>query len=75
MLRHNLKTLRAYCLKEAFQQLWDRTRPPRLASSSTIGAAKSWSHIEPMKKFAHTKQWNTRIGGTISLPLDLLRAN
>lgn len=40
LLRHNLKTVRAYLLKEAFQQLWDYTRPPGQASSWTNGAAR-----------------------------------
>src|SRR5579864_6548966 len=28
LLRYNLKTVRAYLLKEAFQQLWDYNSPP-----------------------------------------------
>ena len=44
LLRYNLKTVRAYLLKEAFQQLWDTTRPPGPASSSTNGAGKPCAH-------------------------------
>jgi transposase len=40
LLRYNLKTVRAYLLKEAFQQLWDTTRPRGPESSSTNGADK-----------------------------------
>jgi transposase len=55
LLRYNLKTVRAYLLKEAFQQLWDY--------HSTAWAAKfldEWcrqtmrSRIEPMKKIARS---------------------
>jgi transposase len=55
LLRFNLKTVRAYLLKEAFQQLWDYTSP--------IWAGKfleEWcrqtmrSRIEPMKKIARS---------------------
>ena len=42
LLRYNLKTVRAYLLKEAFQQLWEYNtiRPLGPASSSTSGAAR-----------------------------------
>jgi transposase len=40
LLRYNLKTVRAYLIKEAFQQLWVTTRPPGPESSSTNGAAR-----------------------------------
>src|SRR5580692_6422910 len=55
LLRYNLKTVRAYLLKEVFQQLWDYNSP--------IWAGKfldEWcrhvmrSRIEPMKKIART---------------------
>jgi transposase len=42
LLRYNLKTVRAYLLKEAFQQLWETTRPGGPVSSSTSGAARRW---------------------------------
>jgi len=55
LLRYNLKSVRAYLLKEAFQQLWDYNSP--------VWAGKfldEWcrhvmrSRIEPMKKIART---------------------
>jgi len=55
LLRYNLKTVRAYLLKEAFQQLWDYNSP--------IWAGKfldEWSRqvmrsrIEPMKRIARS---------------------
>jgi len=55
LLRYNLKSVRAYLLKEAFQQLWDYTAP--------VWAGKfldEWcrqvmrSRIEPMKKIARS---------------------
>jgi transposase len=55
LLRYNLKTVRAYLLKEAFQQLWDYNSP--------VWAGKfldQWcrqvmrSRIEPMKKIARS---------------------
>ena len=55
LLRHNLKTVRAYLLKESFQQLWDY--------NSATWAGKfldDWcrqvmrSRIEPMKKIARS---------------------
>ena len=55
LLRYNLKTVRAYLLKQAFQQLWDY--------NSATWAGKfldDWcrqvtrSRIEPMKKIARS---------------------
>ena len=40
LLRYNLKTVRAYLLKEAFQQLWDYNSPPGPESSSMNGAVR-----------------------------------
>jgi transposase len=34
LLRYNLKTVRAYLLKETFQQLWDYNSPARCASTA-----------------------------------------
>jgi transposase len=55
LLRYNLKSVRAYLLKEAFQQLWDYNSP------SWAGKfLDEWcrhvmrSRIEPMKKIART---------------------
>ena len=42
LLRYNLKTVRAYLLKEAFQQLWDYNSPGHgPESSSMTGIGKS----------------------------------
>src|SRR5579859_3807673 len=44
LLRYNLKTIiRAYLLKEAFQQLWDYTSPTWAGSSSMNGAGRPCS--------------------------------
>jgi hypothetical protein len=40
LLRYNLKTVRAYLLKEAFQQLWDYNSPAWAASPWTNGVAR-----------------------------------
>jgi hypothetical protein len=40
LLCYNLKTVRAYLLKEAFQQLWDYNSPHGLESSSITGVGK-----------------------------------
>ena len=40
LLRYNLKTVRAYLLKEAFQQLWDYNLPAWPESSSINGAGR-----------------------------------
>jgi len=45
LLRHNLRTVRAYLLKEAFQQLWDIPRPRGPASSSPNGADRPCDHV------------------------------
>jgi transposase len=41
LLCHYLKTVRAYLLKEAFQQLWDYNSPARAENSSMNGVARS----------------------------------
>jgi transposase len=62
LLRHNLKTVRAYLLKEAFQQLWDY--------NSVTWAGKflaEWrrqvmrSRIEPMKKIARSPRHHRQL--------------
>lgn len=40
LLHYNLKTVRAYLLKEAFQQFWDYNSPAWPESSSMIGVGK-----------------------------------
>ena len=55
LLRYNLKTVRTYLLKEAFQQLWTTARPSGPASFSTNGCRQTMrSRIEPMKKIARS---------------------
>ena len=40
LLRYNLKTVRAYLLKEAFQQLWDYNSPAWPENSLMIGVGR-----------------------------------
>ena len=55
LLRYNLKTVRAYLLKEAFQQLWDYNSPAwaRKFLDDWCRQVKR-SRIEPMKKIARS---------------------
>ena len=55
LLRYNLKTVRAYHLKEAFQQLWDY-KSPAWAGKFLDGGRRQVprSRIEPMKKIARS---------------------
>jgi transposase len=51
LLRHNLKTVRAYLLKEAFQQLWDYNSPAWAGKFLDAWCRQVMrSRIEPMKK-------------------------
>jgi transposase len=53
LLRYNLKTVRAYLLKEAFQQLWDYNSPARAGKFLDEWCHQTMrSRIEPMKKIA-----------------------
>jgi len=53
ILRYNLKTVRAYLLKEAFQQLWDYNSPAWAAKFLDEWCRQTMrSRIEPMKKIA-----------------------
>ena len=53
LLRLNLKTVRAYLLKEFFQQLWDYNSPARAAKFLDEWCRQVMrSRIEPMKKIA-----------------------
>lgn len=53
LLRYNLKTVRAYLLKEAFQQLWDYTLPAWAGRFLDEWCRQTMrSRIEPMKKIA-----------------------
>jgi transposase len=55
LLRYNLTTIRAYLLKEAFQQLWDYSSPAWAAKFLDEWCRQTMrSHIEPMKKIARS---------------------
>jgi transposase len=55
LLRYNLKTVRAYLLKEDFQQLWDYNSPSWAAKFLDQWCQEVMrSRIEPMKKVAKT---------------------
>jgi transposase len=55
LLRYNLKTVRAYLLKEDFQQLWDYNSPTWAAKFLDDWCSQVMrSRIEPMKKVAKT---------------------
>src|SRR6184192_165712 len=71
LLRYNLKTVRAYLLKEAFQQLWDYNSPAwagkllddwcRQVMRSRIQPMKNIlnslrSHCESLLNYLHAKQ-------------------
>ena len=53
--RYNLKTVRAYLLKEAFQQLWDYNSPAWAGKFLDEWCRQTMrSRIEPMKKIARS---------------------
>ena len=55
LLRYNLKTVRAYLLKEDFQQFWDYNSPTWAAKFLDDWCGQVMrSRIEPMKKVART---------------------
>jgi transposase len=55
LLLYNLKTVRAYLLKEAFQQLWDYTSPAWAGKFLDQWCRQTLrSRIEPMKKIARS---------------------
>jgi transposase len=55
LLRYNLKTVRAYLLKEAFQQLWDYNAPYWAGKFLDEWCRQVMrSRIEPMKKIARS---------------------
>ncbi len=55
LLRYNLKTVRAYLLKEAFQQLWDYNSPAWAGKFLDEWCRQTRrSRIEPMKKIARS---------------------
>jgi len=55
LLRYNLKTVRAYLLKEVFQQLWDYNSPTWAGKFLDAWCQQVMrSRIEPMKKIARS---------------------
>jgi len=55
LLRYNLKTVRAYLLKEAFQQLWDYNSPAWAGKFLDEWCRQTMrSRIDPMKKIARS---------------------
>jgi transposase len=55
LLRYNLKTVRAYLLKEAFQQLWEYNSPAWAGKFLDEWCRQTMrSRIEPMKKNARS---------------------
>ena len=53
LLQYNLKTVKAYLLKEAFQQFWQYTSPPWAEQFLVQWTKRAmYSKIEPMKKVA-----------------------
>ena len=55
LLRYNLKTVRAYLLKEAFQQLWEYNSPVWAGKFLDEWCRQTMrSRIEPMKKIARS---------------------
>jgi transposase len=55
LLRYNLKTVRAYLLKEAFQQLWEYCSPSWAGKFLDEWCRQTMrSRIEPMKKIARS---------------------
>ncbi len=55
LLRYNLMTVRAYLLKEAFQQLWDYNSPAWTGKSLDDWCRQVMrSRIEPMKNIARS---------------------
>jgi transposase len=55
LLRYNLKTVRAYLLKEAFQQLWEYNSPAWAGKFLDDWCRQGMrSRIEPMKKIARS---------------------
>jgi transposase len=55
LLRYNLKTVRAYLLKEAFQQLWEYNSPSWAGKFLDEWCRQTMrSRIEPMKKTARS---------------------
>ncbi|MDQ3564621.1 MAG: transposase [Pseudomonadota bacterium] len=54
LLRYNLKSVRAYLLKEDFQQFWDYESPTWAGKFLDQWCTQMRSRIEPMKQLART---------------------
>ena len=68
LLRYNLKTVRAYLLKEAFQQLWDYNSPAWAGKFLDEWCRQTMrSRIEPMKKIARHYAIIANSSSTISV--------
>jgi transposase len=62
LLRYNLKTVHAYLLKEAFQQLWDYSSPAWAGKFLDDWCRQVMrSRIEPMKNIARSLSPSPRI--------------
>ncbi len=62
LLRYNLKTVRAYLLKETFERSGNTTRPLGQGNSSMNGAVRSCApRIEPMKKIARSLREHRKV--------------
>ena len=69
LLRYNRKTVRAYLLKEAFQQLWDYNSPAWAARFLDDWCRQTMrSRIEPMKKIARSLRTHRELISTTSEP-------
>jgi len=73
LLRYNLRTVRAYLLKEAFQQLWDYNSPAWAGRFLDEWCRQTMrSRIEPMKKIARSLRQYREL---ISQPLPRSKAD
>jgi len=62
LVRYNLKTVRAYLLKEAFQQLWDYNSPAWTGKFLDEWCRPTMrSRIKPMKKIARSLRLNRKL--------------
>jgi len=69
LLRYNLQTVRAYLLKEDFQQFWEYNSPTWAGTFLDFWCYQAMrSRIEPMKKIARTLRAHRALLPTISKP-------
>ena len=62
LLRYNLKTVRAYLLKEDFQQIWTYNSPHWAGLFLDFWCSQTMrSRIEPMKKIARTLRTHRKL--------------